>query len=85
METAIIASILLYLFSTGAYIAYFFLQRKRLQQAGFILLLGGFVFHTAALGLDFARQGHFPATNMRETLSFAGWAIAGVFILLSVR
>jgi len=85
METAIIVSILLYLFSTGAYIAYFFLQRKRLQQAGFILLLGGFVFHTAALGLDFARQGHFPATNMRETLSFAGWAIAGVFILLSVR
>jgi cytochrome c-type biogenesis protein CcsB len=85
MEAAIIVSILLYLFSTGAYLAYFFLQRKKLQQAGFILLLGGFVFHTAALGLDFARQGHFPATNMRETLSFAGWAIAGVFILLSYR
>jgi cytochrome c-type biogenesis protein CcsB len=85
MEAAIVVSILLYLFSTGAYLAYFFLQRKKLQQAGFILLLGGLVFHTAALGLDFVRQGHFPATNMRETLSFAGWAIAGVFILLSYR
>jgi cytochrome c-type biogenesis protein CcsB len=85
MEAAIIVSILLYLFSTGAYLAYFFLQRQKLQQAGFILLLSGFVFHTAALGLDFVHLGHLPATNMRETLFFAGWAIAGVFILLNYR
>ncbi len=85
MEAAVVISILLYLFSTGAYLAYFLLQRKKLQQAGFVLLLGGFAFHTAALGLDCVRLGHFPATNMRETLSFAGWAIAGAFILLSYR
>jgi len=30
-------------------------------------------------------QGHFPAGNMRETLAVAGWAIAGVFILLNTR
>jgi cytochrome c-type biogenesis protein CcsB len=85
METAIIVCILFYLFSTAAYMAYFFLQKKKLQAAGFLLLLGGFFFHTAAIGADAIRQGHIPVTNMRETLTFAGWAIAGLFILLNYR
>ena len=85
MEAAIIISILLYLLSAAGYLAYFLLQRGYLQRAGFIALIGGFVFHTASLGLDYFQQGHIPATNMRETLSLAGWAVAGVFILLNYR
>jgi len=81
MEATIIVSILMYLFSTAAYMAYFFLQKKRLQQAGYFLLLGGFIFHTAAIAIDAVRQGHIPATNMRETLTFAGWVLSGLFIL----
>ncbi|MGE5257190.1 MAG: c-type cytochrome biogenesis protein CcsB [Hyphomicrobiales bacterium] len=85
MEAALIVSILLYLLSAAGYLAYFFLQKKHLQQAGFIVLVGGFIFHSAALVLDYHQQGHIPVTNMRETLSLAGWAIAGVFILLNYR
>lgn len=85
MEAALIVSILLYLLSAAGYLAYFFLQKKHLQQTGFIVLVGGFIFHSAALVLDYYQQGHIPVTNMRETLSLAGWAIAGVFILLNYR
>jgi cytochrome c-type biogenesis protein CcsB len=85
MEAAIITSILLYLLSAAGYLAYFLLQRGYLQRAGFIALIGGFVFHTASLGLDYFQQGYLPATNMRQTLSLAGWAVAGVFILLNYR
>lgn len=85
MEAAIIFSILAYLASTAGYISFFFLQKRRLQQIGFVALLVGFAVHTAALALLAFEQGHFPAATMRETLSLAGWAIAGVFILLNVR
>jgi cytochrome c-type biogenesis protein CcsB len=85
MEATIITSILLYLLSAAAYLAYFLLQRDDLQRAGFIVLIGGFIFHTASIGLDYLQQGHIPASNLRENLSLAGWAVAGAFILLSSR
>jgi cytochrome c-type biogenesis protein CcsB len=85
MEAAVFISILLYLLSAAGYLAYFFLQKSFLQRASFIALLVGFLFHTIALVLDSVQQGHFPAANMRETLSLAGWATAGVFILLNTR
>src|SRR5512141_3484757 len=85
MEAAIGFSILAYLTSTAGYISFFFLQKRRLQQMGFVALLVGFAVHTAALVLLAFEEGHFPAATMRETLSIAGWAIAGVFILLNAR
>jgi cytochrome c-type biogenesis protein CcsB len=85
METAVIFSILLYLISAAGYMAYFFIQKDHLQRAGFIALLGGFICHTASLVLNTVHLGHIPATNMRETLSLSGWAIAGVFIILNYR
>ena len=85
MEAAIIFSILLYLTSAAGYLAYFFIQKDQLQRAGFIALLGGFICHTASIIFNAVHLGHIPATNMRETLSLAGWAIAGVFILLNYR
>lgn len=85
MEAVVILSILLYLLSAAAYLAYFLIQNNHLQRIGFITLLAGFVSHTGVLGLNAVYLGYIPATNMRETLSLAGWAIAGVFILLSTR
>lgn len=85
MEAAIAFSILAYLASTAGYITFFFLQKKRLQQIGFAALLVGFAVHTAGLVLAALAQGHFPAASMRDTLSIAGWAIAGVFIALNAR
>ncbi|MCK7505809.1 MAG: hypothetical protein MZV70_18150 [Desulfobacterales bacterium] len=60
MEAAIIISILLYLFSAAGYLAYFLLQKNDLQRAGFFLLLGGFVFHTARPRLGLRPAGPHP-------------------------
>ena len=83
MDAAVIViSIVLYMLSAAGYLAYLLLQKNALQRAGFFLLLAGFVCHTGAILLEMVRQGHIPVSNLHETLSFAGWAIAGVFIVL---
>jgi ABC-type transport system involved in cytochrome c biogenesis permease subunit len=85
MDAAILITIVLYMLSTAGYLAYFFLQKRRLQQAGLALLLAGFLSHTAAIAIGYAHKGHIPVSNLPETLSFAGWAVAGAFLVLHYR
>lgn len=85
MDAAILITIVLYMLSTAGYLAYFFLQKSRLQQAGLALLSAGFLSHTAAIAIGFALKGHIPVSNLPETLSFAGWAVAGAFLVLHYR
>ena len=80
--SVIVISIVLYMLSAAGYLAYLLLQKNALQRAGFFLLLAGFVCHTGAILLEMVRLGHIPVSNLHETLSFAGWAVAGVFIVL---
>lgn len=85
MEHFIIITILFYIFSTAAYLAFLFFQKNKFHKAGFILLLTGFLFHTAAIGFEFITAGLIPVRNLYETLSFSGWAIAGVFLVFQYR
>lgn len=71
--------------STIGYLIYLFLQKDYLQKTGFYLLAAGFLFHTVELGFQFIQSGHFPVSNLHETLSLAGWTIAGVFLLFQHR
>ncbi|MBU0986625.1 MAG: c-type cytochrome biogenesis protein CcsB [Proteobacteria bacterium] len=68
--------------SSAGYLAYLFRQKNYLQQAGFYLLAIGFAGHTTALGYSFISTGQFPVNNLYETLSLAGWAVAGVFLFI---
>ncbi|GAG97919.1 unnamed protein product, partial [marine sediment metagenome] len=85
MESIIFVSVLLYLLSTAGYFAFLFIQKDYLQRAGFFLLLVGFLFHTLTIVYGFIKAGHVPVSNMHETLSFAGWAIAGVFLAIQYK
>jgi cytochrome c-type biogenesis protein CcsB len=85
MESIIIVSVLLYLLSSVGYFAYLFIQKDYLQRTGFFLLLIGFLFHTLTVVYAFIQSGHLPVSNMHETLSFAGWAIAGVFLGITIK
>jgi cytochrome c-type biogenesis protein CcsB len=64
---------------------YLFFQKDYLQTTGFYLLAAGFLCHTAELGFQFIQSGHFPVNNLHETLSLAGWTIAGVFLLFQYK
>lgn len=77
--------VLLYLTSAGCYFAYLFLQKEYLYRAGYYLLLAGFCGHSAAIVFEFITAGHIPVRNLHETLTFVGWAIAGVFLVIQYR
>ncbi len=85
MTTLNILVILAYMGSTGCYFAYLFLQKERLYRAGYYLLLAGFCCHSALITIGFIKAGHIPVRNLHETLTFVGWAIAGVFLVVQYR
>ncbi len=85
MEYLDITVILFYLLSSAGYIVYFLVQKEYLHKAGYYLLLTGCLFHCASIVQSFAISGHMPARNLYETLSVAGWATAGVFLLLNYK
>ena len=85
MEILIILSILAYMLSTAAYFAYLFLQKNNLQRIGYFILLAGILFHTATIISGFTKTGHLPVGNLRETLSLAAWAVAGVFLVIQYK
>lgn len=75
----------LYSISTVFYLSYLFLQKDKLQRLGYYLLLAGFLSHTATVGYGFIKAGHLPVENLHQTLSFAGWTLAGMFLVLRYR
>jgi len=85
MESIILVSIILYLLSSAGYFAYLFIQKDYLQRTGFFLLLVGFLFHTLTIVYGYIKAGHLPVGNMHETLSFAAWAIAVVFLSIQFK
>lgn len=85
MERLIFVGIVLYMLSSAGYCAYLFLQKNRLQQVGYVALLLGFAVHTADILAAFARNGHLPVGTLHQTLSFAGWAVAGVFLAFQFK
>ena len=58
---------------------------KRLQTAGLVLMLAGFVSHTVWIGSICVRTHHPPLTNLPETAAFLSWTIFVVELVLLVR
>lgn len=50
-----------------------------------IIVLLGFIVHTAAILANWRQAGHFPIVNPREVSSFIGWAIVAYFLLMRRR
>lgn len=85
MEPIFLVVIIFYMLSTIGYLIYLFLQKDYLQKTGFYLLATGFLCHTVEISYRFVQSGNFPVSNLHETLSLAGWTIAGVFLLFQDR
>ena len=85
MDIGILGTLGLYSLSTVAYIAFLFMQKKAMHRYGVWLLSAGLAVHTLSIGTRAFATGHFPVNTLRDTLSFAGWAVAGVFLLFHYR
>ena len=85
MDIGILGTLGLYSLSTVAYIAFLFMQKKAMHRYGVWLLSAGLAVHTLSIGTQAFATGHFPVNTLRDTLSFAGWGVAGVFLLFHYR
>jgi cytochrome c-type biogenesis protein CcsB len=85
MDIGILGTLGLYALSTVAYITFLFMQKKKIHRYGVWLLSAGFTIHSLSIGTQTFTTGHFPVNTLRDTLSFAGWAVAGVFLLFHYR
>ena len=85
MDIIRIVAIFLYLASAVSYFAYLFLQKRYLHHWGYLLVFGGFVAHTILIGSQFVQSGQLPVENLHQTLSIAGWAIAGVYLVFQYK
>jgi len=85
MEILIFFVILFYTLSTAGYVVYLFLQKNHLYKSAYYILTAGFLCHSVLIGYECAEAGHLPVYNLHETLSLAGWAIAGVFVIFQYK
>jgi cytochrome c-type biogenesis protein CcsB len=85
MESINLIVILFYLSSTAFYAAYFIKQKDFLHHIGYYLLFTGFIIHILSIGTQYTSTGIFPAGNLKENLSIAAGAVAGVFLLLKYK
>jgi cytochrome c-type biogenesis protein CcsB len=85
MEILTALVIFSYMVASAGYLAFLFLQKSYLHRLGILLLLCGAILHTLLIGLEFFRYGHLPVGTLRDTLSFAAWAIAGVFLGIQLK
>jgi cytochrome c-type biogenesis protein CcsB len=85
MEVLIIVTILLYMLSAAGYFAYLFFQENYLHRASYLLVLAGFFCHTLSIAYNGITSRGFPVRNLHETLSIAGWTVAGFFLVFQSR
>ena len=59
-----------------------FIADKRLQTAGLVTMIGGWISHTIWIGMICTITGHPPLTNLPEAMSFVAWTVFGVELVL---
>ncbi|MGZ5474479.1 MAG: cytochrome c biogenesis protein CcsA, partial [Thermoanaerobaculia bacterium] len=74
-----------YALGTLAALVSLFVPAKRLQYAGLLFMIAGFVAHTVWIGTICARTGHPPLTNLPETASFIAWVVFALELGLWLR
>lgn len=74
-----------YALGTLAALLSLFVRDKRLQNAGLILMIAGFVAHTVWIGTICAATGHPPITNLPESVSFVAWVVFAIELALWIR
>ena len=64
-----------YLFGVMSMGLWLFFRSRSLYWLSLTLMVGGFVWHTAAVGIRLYLTGHVPVSNMFESITFCSWAM----------
>jgi cytochrome c-type biogenesis protein CcsB len=76
---------ILYLLASASFVVYVLFTRDSASRLSSIILLGGFVVHTAALGVHFLQTGYPGVAQFREALSFYGWLLVAGYLLMQLK
>ncbi len=72
-----------YFISFLIFTLYFAFSKKAVSQVATFSALGGFVFHTIALGFRWILSGHAPFSNMFEYMNVMAWvSVLGLLIIM---
>ncbi len=73
------------LLSAVGYVAYLFVQKRRIHKIASMLLWAGFISQTILLISQCMDRGNLPVHNLRETLFLCAWSVAGVFLFFQIK
>ncbi len=76
---------LVYLGATALHLVHLVTQREAFRPWAERATWAGFGLHTLGLLLRFFEAGYTPVTSLHEALSFFGWCVAGLYLVLQVR
>ena len=85
MKSLLIVILLTYAVAAIHALLAFANKRRSAERTARISVGAGFALHTAALVLDWVRDGHYPLFGLRETLSFLAWALVVAYGLALYR
>lgn len=85
MRLLLLAALASYAVAAIHYVLAFVNKRAAAERVAAATLALGFALHTAAIAVDWARDGRYPLFGLRETLSFLAWTLVVVFAAVSLR
>lgn len=85
MKPLLYAALAAYVVAAIHYVLAFVNKRRAVERVAILSVGCGFVVHTAAIIVDWARDGHYPLFHLHETISFLAWTIVVVFGLALYR
>jgi cytochrome c-type biogenesis protein CcsB len=85
MTILLLIALLLYLAGAFYSIIIFATKSDRKGRELVGLIGAGFIAHTAAIGVEWWRLGHFPVVSPKEVSSFIAWAIVAYYLIMSFR
>jgi ABC-type uncharacterized transport system permease subunit len=84
-NAALYGALILYAIGTLFALVSLFVRDRRLQRAGLVVMIAGFVAHTLWIGTICVRTGHPPLTNLPEAAAFVSWTVFAVELVLLAR
>jgi cytochrome c-type biogenesis protein CcsB len=64
---------------------FYVLIRNTLSRVPTLVLLAGFVLHTAALAAHFLHEGYPAVTQFYEAITFKSWLIVALYLVIQIR
>ena len=78
-------TLLFYAVATIGYLAYLAWVKKPLWMASRVVLIIGFLCHTASIVARYVEAGYTPVTNRFESLIFFSWLLVAVYLAVQIR